>query len=102
MKRMKKQEIEFPQSFLYFRYVAHKQGDELRFSVLNVSGIQFSEAKASGGMDGLGEDMGGGAYLAPVSGRRKFGPFIWSPRNQRDPPWADRRSSWSLSLTPNS
>ena len=33
MKRMKKQEIEFPQSFLYFRYVAHKQGNELRFLV---------------------------------------------------------------------
>lgn len=33
MKRMKKQEIEFPQSFPYFRYVAHKQGYEQRFSV---------------------------------------------------------------------
>ena len=24
-----------------------------------------------------GKIWGGGAYLAPVSGRRKFGPFIW-------------------------
>ena len=30
-----------------------------------------------------GRIWGGGAYLAPVSGRRKFGPFIWSPQTAR-------------------
>ena len=50
-------------------------------------------------MDGLGEEMGGmgggvgAAYLAPVSGGRKFGPFIWSAtskthRGQTDAPEA--------------